>query len=97
MKYTILSAMFFILTGSLCFADSVNSASSQANSLLPSPYIQLAQNNNQNLDEAVQSIKQKTGGRILSAKTVEKDGQRIYKIKVLLPSGKIQTFKVNAR
>lgn len=60
------------------------------------PYIQLA-NNNQGLDSAVQTIKQKTGGRILSAKTENKKGRRIYKIKVLLPSGKVQTFTVSAQ
>lgn len=90
MKYSILSAMLFILAG-------LSSSMSQANPLLSSPYIQLAQNNNQSLDSAVQTIKQKTGGRILSAKTVVKNGQRVHKIKVLLPSGKVQTFKINAQ
>ena len=56
--------------------------------------IQFAQG--QSLNEAVQSIKQQTGGRILSTKTVQKNGQTVYKIKVLLPSGKVQTFTVNA-
>ena len=56
--------------------------------------IQFAQS--QSLNEAVQSIKQQTGGRILSTKTVRKNGQTVYKIKVLLPSGKVQTFTVNA-
>ena len=69
---------------------------SQANPQLSSTYIQLAQNN-QSLDTAVQSIKQKTGGRILSAKTVTKNGQRVHKIKVLLPSGKVQVFKITAQ
>ena len=63
---------------------------------LSSLYIQLAQNE-QSLNDAVQSIKQETGGRILSAKTIDKNGQRIHKIKVLLPSGKVQVFSVNAQ
>ena len=57
----------------------------------------LAQSEGQTLNEATQSIKQKTGGRILSTKTVKSNGQIIYKIKVLLPSGKVQTFKVSAQ
>lgn len=69
---------------------------SLANPQLSSTYIQLAQNN-QSLDTAVQSIKQKTGGRILSAKTVTINGQRVHKIKVLLPSGKVQVFKITAQ
>ena len=60
-------------------------------------HILFAQNGSQTLNEATQSIKQKTGGRILSAKTVKSNGQIIYKIKVLLPSGKVQTFKVPAQ
>ena len=57
------------------------------------PFIQLAANQ-QNLDAAVQRIKQQTGGRILSAKTVTKNGQTVHHIKVLLPSGKVRVFKV---
>jgi len=60
------------------------------------PHIQLAQNVAQSLNAASQSIKEQTGGRILSAKTVLVNGQRIHKIKVLLPSGKVKVFKVSA-
>lgn len=93
MKYSILSAMLFILTGLL---GSVSQANPPSSSPLLSPFL-LAQGNNQSLDSAVQSIKQQTGGRILSAKTVVKNGQRVHKIKVLLPSGKVQTFTINAQ
>ena len=89
MKKTIVPIMIFFLMGLL-------SSISQASPLLPSPYFQLA-SNNQGLDSAVQTIKQKTGGRIHSAKTENKKGQRTYKIKVLLPSGKVQTFKISAQ
>lgn len=51
----------------------------------------------QSLSEAADSVKQRTGGRILSTKTTQSGGQRVYKIKVLLPSGKVQTFTVNAQ
>lgn len=81
--------MIFVLTGFL-------SPLSQAAQFPHSLYIQLA-NNSEDLDSAVQTIKQKTGGRILSAKTVTINGSRIYKIKVLLPSGKVQTFSVSAQ
>lgn len=88
MKYSILSLI-------LIMSITLMSPMSQANPL-SSSYIQLAQND-QSLNDAVQSIKQQTGGRILSAKTVDKNGQRIHKIKVLLPSGKVQVFSVNAQ
>jgi len=75
----------------------LSSTISQASPFLSTNYIQFAKNNNQNLNRAVKSIKEKTGGRILSAKTVKKNGQQIHKIKVLLPSGKVQTFRVTAQ
>ena len=88
MKYSLLPALFFII---VAFISPLNQASAQ-----PSHgYIQLAQSG-QSLESAVQSIKQKTGGRILSTKTVNKNGKRAHKIKVLLPSGKVQVFRVNA-
>lgn len=87
MKYSLLPAIFIVVA----FIAPPGQASAQ-----PSPgYIQLAKNG-QSLDSAVQSIKQKTGGRILSTKTVKRNGKRVYKIKVLLPSGKVQVFHVNA-
>ena len=94
MKQSILPMIIFVFLAPL---SSVSYANTQTSPLLFSSYIQLAQSGNQNLDSAVQSIKQKTGGRILSAKTTTKNGQRIHKIKVLLPSGKVQTFKVSAQ
>ena len=88
MKYSILSLMLIMFI-------TLMSPVSQANSL-SSSYIQLAQSG-QSLNDAAQSIKQQTGGRILSTKTVSKNGQRVHKIKVLLPSGKVQVFSVNAQ
>ena len=94
MKFSIFSAMALILA---VLVSPVTHSEPHANALFSPPYLQFAQNNNQSLNSAVQAIKQQTGGRILSAKTVKKNGQRIYKIKVLLPSGKVQTFKVSAQ
>lgn len=88
MKYSLLPALFIIITA---FISPLSQASAQATH----GYMQLAQSE-QSLDNAVQSVKQKTGGRILSTKTVNKNGKRVHKIKVLLPSGKVQVFHVNA-
>lgn len=93
MKQSILPTMIFILLAPL---SSLSHANTQSTPHLFPSYIQLAQNG-QSLDSAVQSIKQQTGGRILSAKTVNVNGARVYKIKVLLPSGKVQTFTVSAQ
>jgi len=89
MKNTFVAIIIFTLTGFI-------GPLSQASQPLFSSYIQLA-NNDEGLENAVQAIKKKTEGRILSAKTVDKEDSRIYKIKVLLPSGKIKTFHVPAQ
>lgn len=57
-------------------------------------FLQLVKNEQQSLNKAVNKIKKQTGGRILSAKTVNQKGQPVHHIKVLLPSGKVRIFKV---
>jgi len=89
MKYSFLPVAIILLSG-------LFSLESLATPSLSLDSFQLAQNNKQSLNSAAQSIKQQTAGRILSAKTVRRNGQRVYKIKVLLPSGKVQVFKINA-
>lgn len=89
MKYSLLSALFFIVT---TFISPLSHAAA-----LPSHGTILLAESGQSLDNAVQSVKQKTGGRILSTKTVNQNGKRVHKIKVLLPSGKVQVFRVTAK
>jgi len=90
MKYTLIALMAFLITGLLNTESHASSSKSYS-------YYQLAQAGSQSLDAAVQAIKQKTGGRILSAKTEQQGNQRVYKIKVLLPSGRVQTFTISAQ
>ena len=76
----------------------LTSLSTQANSRHDSfASFQISKNNGQSLDGAVRKIKKRTGGRILSAKTVTRKGRAFHKIKVLMPSGKVRVFKVDAR
>lgn len=90
MKYSLIPLMVFLIAGLV----NTESHASSSNAYL---YIQIAQAGSQSLDAAVQSVKQKTGGRILSAKTEQQGKQRVYKIKVLLPSGRVQTFTISAQ
>ena len=89
MNYKLLSAILFaaVLFSPVCHASTYR---------LHGPSFQLSQNN-QSLDQAVEQIKQQTGGRILSARTIKKNGNHIHQIKVLLPSGKVRIYNVNAR
>lgn len=48
------------------------------------------------LDAAVRQVRQQTGGRILSAETVQSNGGRIHRIKVLLPDGTVRIMTFNA-
>lgn len=49
------------------------------------------------LDAAVRQVKQQTGGRILSAETVTRDGKRYHRIKVLLPDGTVRIMILSAQ
>ena len=48
------------------------------------------------LDQAVKQVKKQTGGRILSAETTKRKGQRVHRIKVLLPNGTVRVKYINA-
>lgn len=65
MKYSTLPVIIFIIIAPF-------SSISQSAEGLSYPYIQLAQNTDPELNNAIRSIKQETGGRILSSKTVKK-------------------------
>ena len=47
------------------------------------------------LEDAIESIRRKTNGRIISATTkVNKNGREVHNIKVLTKDGKVKTHKV---
>lgn len=49
------------------------------------------------LNEAVQQVKRDTGGRVLSADTVNQGGRTVHRIKVLTPSGQVRVVVVDAQ
>jgi hypothetical protein len=49
------------------------------------------------LDEAVADVQRRTGGRILSAETLEERGRAVHSIRVLTPEGRVRTFELEAR
>ncbi|MBK1692407.1 hypothetical protein CKO33_09520 [Ectothiorhodospira mobilis] len=48
------------------------------------------------LDEAVAQVQARTGGRVLSAETLEEEGQRVHRIRVLLPDQRVRDIRVEA-
>ena len=61
------------------------------------PQIQVAQDNGMSLSEAIESVRRKTGGRVVSAETRVQNGREVHHIKVLTKDGKVRTHKVNGR
>ncbi len=48
------------------------------------------------LEQAVQQVRQRTGGRILSAETVSQDGRPVHRIKVMTPQHHVKVYYVDA-
>ena len=48
------------------------------------------------LDEAVEQVRRETGGRVLSAKTVNQGSLIVHRIKVLTPQNQVQVHEIEA-
>lgn len=48
------------------------------------------------LDAAVAQVRRETGGRILSAETVSRQGRRVHRIKVLTPDNRVRIVNIDA-
>lgn len=49
------------------------------------------------LNQAVQQVQRETGGRVLSAETINQGGRSVHRIKVLTPSGQVRVMTIDAR
>jgi uncharacterized membrane protein YkoI len=47
------------------------------------------------LDRAVEGVRSRTGGRVLSADTVRRDGRPIYDIKILTNDGRVRSMAID--
>jgi uncharacterized membrane protein YkoI len=56
----------------------------------------LAARSGVSLEQAAARVKRKTGGRILSAETINRKGKRVHRIKVLRPNGNVEIVFVKA-
>lgn len=48
------------------------------------------------LDQAVQQARDRTGGRVISAETMEKNGHRVHSIRILTKDGKVRRLRIDA-
>lgn len=67
-----------------------------ANSGAKDPWLAEVRQQGISLEEAVAMIQAQTGGRILSAEAINNDGRVVYRIKVLIPSGRVSVYHVDA-
>jgi uncharacterized membrane protein YkoI len=56
-----------------------------------------AQSGGMSLSEAIESVRRRTGGKVVSAETRVQGGREVHHIKVLTKDGKVKTHKVNGR
>ena len=59
--------------------------------------LQVVKNDGMTLSEAVESVRGRTKGRIISAQTRTMNGKEVHHIKVLTKDGKVKTHKVQGR
>ena len=58
--------------------------------------ISVAQAPDISLDQAVEQVRRETGGRILSAETVRKNGRKVHRLKLLTPDHKVRIIHIEA-
>ncbi len=56
-----------------------------------------AQQGGMSLSQAIESVRRKTNGRVVSAETKVQGGREVHYIKVLTKDGKVKTHRVNGR
>ena len=56
-----------------------------------------SQSDGMTLSQAIESVRQRTGGKVVSAETRVQGGREVHHIKVLTKDGKVKTHKVNGR
>jgi len=57
----------------------------------------MAQRDGVSLSQAIEQVRRRTGGRVVSAETRVQGGREVHHIKVLTKDGKVRTHKVNGR
>jgi uncharacterized membrane protein YkoI len=58
--------------------------------------LMLARASGKSLDQAVAQVRRQTGGRILSAETVKRNGRTVHRIKVLTRDNKVRIVHIDA-
>ncbi len=59
--------------------------------------VRVVQSDGMTLSQAIESVRRRTGGKVVSAETRVQGGREVHHIKVLTTDGKVKTHKVNGR
>ena len=59
--------------------------------------MRVAQGGGMSLSQAIESIRRRTGGKVVSAETRVQGGREVHYIKVLTRDGRVKTHEVNGR
>ena len=63
----------------------------------PEPTYRVAQQGGMTLAQAIESVRRRTNGRVVSAETRVQGGREVHYIKVLTKDGKVKTHRVSGR
>lgn len=61
------------------------------------PFLSVAQTGGMTLAQAIESVRRRTNGRVVSAETRVQGGREVHYIKVLTKDGKVKTHTVNGQ
>ena len=59
--------------------------------------LHVAQADGMSLSQAIESVRRRTGGKVVSVETKVQGGREVHHIKVLTKDGKVKTHRVNGR
>ncbi|EGG98327.1 hypothetical protein imdm_155 [gamma proteobacterium IMCC2047] len=86
------------LYGSAGYSEGYTTNSSLSfNDRSKSPALQIAEQRYISKAQAIDIARQRSNGKILSAKFVQRDHQAFYKVKVLTDQGRVKTLRINAK
>ncbi len=63
----------------------------------PAAVLHVAQSGGPTLQQAIEQVKRRTKGKVISAETKVQGGREVHHIKVLTDDGKVKTHKVNGK
>jgi len=84
-----------LLTGLLALQAMLLPGLATAAPAQPGAPLMLAQSGEMTLDQSTQMVRERTGGRVLSARQVQRNGNRMHEVRVLISEGNVRVYRVD--